>query len=115
MIPLKFLALKKEHGDNGENRKRYGLLEDFKLEQGEWPAVAGEACPVGRNHETIFEQRHAPRRQYDCYKGPIPDQSQLLQTQIAIPCQRHEDVGNHQHHDSNNSGFHIINPFTLQK
>ena len=95
VVPMQVLALEHEGDHYREDGKRDDFLHDLQLEERERTAVDGRAHAVGWHHEEILYQRHAPRGQNDEYQRPVRDDVHLLQLQVAIPRQRHENVGNH--------------------
>ena len=107
VIPVELLTLEQEHGDDGEYGQRDHLLDDLKLEQTERAAVTLESDTVGRNHEAIFGQGDAPREQDDGIQGPVAGHAGLLEAQMAVPGQGHEDVGYNQQKDCDYYQFHI--------
>ena len=100
MVPLDRLSLEQEGDDDGEDGQGDHLLDDFQLHQVERTAVAQEADPVGRDGEAVLEEGDAPREQDDEDEGPSGGYFHLLQLEMAVPREGHEDVGKHQHQNS---------------
>lgn len=107
MIPVELLTLEQEHGYDGEYGQGDHLLDYLKLEQAERAAVTLESDAVGRNHEAVFGQGDAPREQDDDIQGPVARHAGLLEAQMAVPGQGHEDVGYNQQKDCDYYQFHI--------
>ena len=99
VVPLEGFALEKEHHDDRENGQRDDLLDDLQLEQRVRAAVAREADPVGRNGEAILEESDAPGEENDGDQRPARGDLHLLEFEVAVPGESHEDVGADQHHD----------------
>ena len=59
------------------------LLDDFQLKCGEFTI----AKPIRRNLKTVFSKRNQPAYD-DC-----GEKRSLTVLQVAVPCNRHEDVG----------------------
>ena len=86
------LALEQEVGHHGEDYQRDALLDDLELDQRERTAVALKADAVGRHLTTVFEESDAPREDDDADEWPVGAHARLLQFEMAIPGQCHEDV-----------------------
>ena len=93
MVPVQRLALEEQGRENSEDDERDDLLDDLELHQRERPAVAREADAVGRNLAGILEERDAPRQEDDGKQGPMGGDLHLLQLQMPVPSECHEDVG----------------------
>ena len=63
-----------------------------RLAQSDRAAVAFEAKPVGRYLATVFCESYHPREKDDADKRPMGRYARLLQLQVAVPGQRHENV-----------------------
>ena len=99
MVPLERLALENEQDDDGEDRERDHFLDDFELHQGERAAVAVEADAVGRYGEAVFKESDAPRKKDHADQRPAGGNLHLLELQVPVPGECHEDVGTDQHQD----------------
>src|ERR1017187_6755515 len=97
------------HGENHENRQGDDLLDDFELRGG----IDRIAPPISRHWKAIFEERDAPAHEDD------EQQRLVLELQMAIPRERHENVRAGQQHDREPAGFGIIhaakNEFTRER
>ena len=87
------LTLEEQRGEHGEDDERDDLLDDLELHQREGAAVAREADAVGGNLAGVLEERDAPRKEDDGKQRPMGGDFHLLQLQVPIPGERHEDVG----------------------
>ena len=99
VVPLEAFALEKEHHDGRKNGERDDLLDDLELEQRVGSAVAREADPVGRHGEAILEESDAPGEENHGDQRPARGDLHLLEFEVAVPREGHEDVGADQHHD----------------
>ena len=80
--------------EDHKNHQRDDLLDHFQLHQIKRSSVSDETHPVGGNLETILKESDAPRKQdHEDQRGRIGDESRLLQLEMTVPRQRHEDVG----------------------
>ena len=93
MVPMEGLSLEQEMGDDGENRQGNHFLDHFQLDERERTSVLREAHPVGGHHKRVFKKGDAPGKEDDADKGPVVRDLHLLQFQVAVPGQRHENVG----------------------
>jgi len=98
------LPLKEDVGHDGEDDERDALLDDLELHEAEGTAVALEADAVGRHLAAIFKESDAPRENDDAQQGPIGRDARLLQPQVTVPGQRHEDVAAEKQQNGINSG-----------
>ena len=99
MIPLDGLSLEQEGDDDGEHGQGDDLLDDLELHQVEGTAVALEADPVRRDGQAVLEEGDAPRKQDDEDKRPAGGDFHLLELEMAVPGERHEDVRAYEHED----------------
>ena len=60
VVPMQLFALEKEGDEDGENGKRYNLLQHLELHETERPSVARIADAVGWYHEEVLKQGNAP-------------------------------------------------------
>ena len=98
------LPLKEDVGHDGEDDERDALLDDLELNETEGTAVALEADAVGRHLAAILKEGDAPREDDDAQQGPIGRDARLLQPQVTVPSQRHEDVAAEKQQNGINSG-----------
>ena len=96
MIPVQSLSLEEDIGDDGEDDERHALLYHFELYQIEWTAVVDESDAVGWYLTAIFEEGDGPTEGDDTDKRPVAAHARLLQLEVSVPSQRHEDVAQHQ-------------------
>ena len=100
MIPVDGFALEDGGDDDGEDDERDSLLNDLELHQRIGTAINLGAYTVGWNHEGIFEQSHSPAHEDDEDQRPVFDRRmQLLELEVAIPGEGHEDIRNDQKND----------------
>ena len=92
MIPMKRFALEKDGGEHCKNGECDDLLDDFQLQERERSAIAHEANAVGRHLTGIFRQGNEPRKEDDAVERPVRDDFHLLEFQVSIPCEGHENV-----------------------
>ena len=100
------LAPEEQRGEDRKDDERDDLLDDLQLHERERPAVAREADAVGRNLARILEQRDAPRQEDDGKQRPMGSDFHLLQLQVPVPGEGHEDVGDDEQKDGVEC-FHI--------
>ena len=96
VVPMQLLALKQQVGNECEDHQRHHFLYHFELDERERSAVADEADAVGRHLGAVFEESDSPRKQDDSDEGPRGGYVHLLQTQVTVPSECHEDVGDDQ-------------------
>ena len=94
MIPTNFLV-KIEKREHAKNRERDDFLDDLKLQR----RIDRTAPAVGRHLEAVFKQRDAPAHEDD------DEQRLVLELQMAIPRERHENVRASQQHDGQPAGL----------
>ncbi len=92
MVPMEVSALKHDIDNHTEDGQRDALLNDFQLYQVEWTAILNEPKAVGGNLTAVFEEGYHPRESDDADEWPMTADTILLQFQMPIPSQRHEDV-----------------------
>ena len=69
MVPVKFLMLEDEIGDQGKHHQRDALLDHLQLHEIERAAIIHKANAVGRHLTAILEEGHkhiAQNEQEDC-------------------------------------------------
>ena len=106
MVPVQMLPLEQEGDDDGEDRQRDNLLNDFKLNEGKRPSVAGESYAVRRYCKAVFEKCDSPGKQDDEDQGPSRRDLHFLQFEMSVPSERHEHVRQYEHQYSPDS-LHI--------
>ena len=80
-------------GEDDKNHKGDHLLNDFELHQCERTSVALKTHPVGGHLQAVLEESDAPREENDEDKRRgIGEETDVLQFQVAVPRQRHEDI-----------------------
>lgn len=96
MIPVQSLSLEEDIGDDGEDDKRYAFLNHLELDQIKRSAIIHETDAVGWYLTAIFEEGDGPTEGDDTDKRPVAAHARLLQLEVSVPGQRHEDVAQHQ-------------------
>jgi hypothetical protein len=95
VVPPDFFAEIKNR-EHAKDRERDDLLDDLELRDG----IDRVAPAVRRDHEQVFKEGDAPAR-----KDDQPERRALeFRVQIAIPCERHENVRADQQHDGQPAG-----------
>ena len=94
MVPLQALSLEEDNGEEGEDGYGDDLLDDLELHQGKCTAIAHEADAVGRYLAGVFEECQEPADEDDdVERCVVRDELHLLQLEMTIPSEGHEDVG----------------------
>ena len=106
MVPLHGLALEKEGDDDGEDGQGDHLLDHLELHQVEGTAVPVEADPVRRDGEAVLEEGDAPREEDDEDERPAGGDLHLLEFEMTVPGECHEDVREHEHDDGPDALLH---------
>src|SRR3569832_564655 len=88
MIPADGLA-QIEDGKSGEDDQRDHLLDRLELRRG----IDRVAVVIGRDSKAVLDERNAPARQDE-----LPHRH-LRESELAVPREGHEDVGNTQKQD----------------
>ena len=96
MIPVQSLSLKEDIGDDGEDDERYAFLNHLELDQIKRSAIIYETDAVGWYLTAIFEEGNGPTEGDDTDERPVAAHACLLQLEVSVPSQRHEDVAQHQ-------------------
>ena len=96
MVPVEVFALKHEGGDDGEDGEGDNLLNHLQLDEGVWTTITHETQFVGRHLQGVLEEGDAPREDDHQPQGPTVRDIHLLQLQVAVPSQRHEDIAAYQ-------------------
>ena len=92
MVPVQCLTAEEYGGEDGEDNERDNLLHHLELHQSEGTSVVDKSDAVGRDLARVLGQGYAPREEDDQIQGPRLDKFHLLQLQVSVPCEGHEDV-----------------------
>ena len=92
VVPMQILALEEYVGYHCKNAQTDAFLQYLELHKVERTAIAIETHAVGWHLAAVFKKGYAPRQTYNSNQGPATADSRLLQTQMPIPCQCHEDI-----------------------
>ena len=98
MVPGELRA-ESRHREEDEDRERDHFLNDLEFKKRERTAVAFKAETVGRHLKGIFKKRNAPREEDDRPDGPERDELHVLELEVQVPGERHEDVRNDEEPD----------------
>ena len=97
---MKRLTMEHHGGNDRENDERDDFLNDLQLHETERSAVAFEPYAVGGNLTTVFREGNKPREQYYSYERPMTRNATLLQFEMAVPSQCHENIAAYQQQNS---------------
>ena len=99
-----------EHRDCNccEHCKRNGFLNDFQLHQAERTTVDAAPDVIRGNHETVLQKCDAPRSKNHENQRPIGADVHFFKFEIAVPSERHEDVGTAEKENCKNTSFHNL-------
>ena len=89
---MEALVLEEEIGDDGEDDEGDALLDDLELNEGEGTAVAYETDAIGGHLTTVLEEGNHPREGDDKQEGPVGADAAVLQLEMAVPGEGHEDI-----------------------
>ncbi len=104
MVPAQGVGFHEDQREDGEHRERHDLLNDFQLPDRERAPEFGASDAVGRDLETVFEQRDAPAQQDD---GEKPEAFESgFEGDMPVPRQRHESVGDDEQQNGGDSLEH---------
>ena len=92
MVPVQMSALEHDVGNDTEHGQRDALLNDLQLDEVERSAILDKAQAVGWYLTTVFEEGNHPRKGDDADERPVVADTVLLEFQMPIPSERHEDV-----------------------
>ena len=95
-------------GNRREHRERNSFLDDFQLHQAEWPAVDTAPDVVCGNHETVLQERDAPRSENHENQRPVGADVHFFEFEVAVPSERHKDVGTAKKKNCKNTSFHVL-------
>ena len=93
MIPFQGFGFEKQERKRREHQQRDDLLDHLQLHQRERPAVFPEADAVGRHHQAVLEKGDQPTDQDQPEQAGFFKEFQVLEFQVPVPGDRHEDVG----------------------
>ena len=100
------ISIEQEGEDDREDGQGDHLLDDLELHQVERTAVAVEADAVRRDGEAVLEEGDAPREQDDEDERPAGRYLHLLEFEMPVPRERHEDVRKDEHDDGPDTLLH---------
>ena len=111
MIPMEFFVLEDEVGDDSKDNQRDALLDDLELDEVEGTAIVDKADAVGGNLAAVLEEGDHPREGDDEVEGPVVRDARLLQTQVTIPGECHENIAHDEQQNRINTICHGIGNF----
>ena len=91
MVPLQGVTLNKKHSKKCEDNKRDNLLNDLQLPEGEGTSEFCATDAVGWHLEAVLKEGDAPTDKYDSNDAVALELR--LEGYMAIPRQRHKDIG----------------------
>ena len=91
MIPAQGVALDEQHCKECEYNQRDNLLNDLQLPEGEGTSEFCATDAVGWHLEAVLKEGDAPTDKYDGYDAVAL--KLRLEGYMAIPRQRHKDIG----------------------
>ena len=99
-----------EHGhcNRREHRKRNRFLDNLQLHQTEGPAVDAAADAVCRDHKAVFKEGEPPRSENHKNQRPVGADVHFLEFKVAVPSERHENVGTAEKKNCKNTSFHNL-------
>lgn len=103
MVLVKGFVLEEKQGEAGKDDQGDNLLNDLELHEGKGPSVLVKANAVGRYLKAIFEEGDSPRKEDDPEEGPVGDDFHLLQFQMTVPGECHEDIRHNEQQDGVNA------------
>ena len=106
MVPLYGLPLEQEGDDDGKNGQGNHFLDHLELHQVEGAAVSVETDPVRRDGQAVLEEGDAPREKDDQDEGPASGDLHLLEFEMTVPGECHEDVRKNEHDDGPDALLH---------
>lgn len=96
------------HCNRREHRQGNRFLDDFQLHQAEWPAVDAAPDVVCGNHETVLQERNAPRGENHENQRPVGADVHFFELEVAVPSESHKDVGTAEKKNCKNTSFHNL-------
>lgn len=107
MVDSQGFVFEEYDGKNGENNEGDDLLDDFELPEVEGAAAFAVADTVCGDLEDVLEECDAPAEEDDCDKTDLAKSVGLFQTQVTVPGEGHESVGNDEQKDRQNAFVHV--------
>ena len=93
VIPLQRLASEADDGKDGKDSYGDYFLDNFQLHERKSTAIAHEAYTVGRYLTGILKECQTPADENDdVERGVVRDELHLLQLQVSVPSECHEDI-----------------------
>ena len=92
MVPVEALTLKEYIGDECKDDEGNDFLNHLEFNERERSAIIHESDAVGWYHHAILEEGDNPRENNDANEGPRRADVHLLEFQMSIPCECHEDI-----------------------
>ena len=108
VIPLERFRVEHRHGNRCEHRKRNGFLNDLQLHQAERTAIDATADAVCGNHKAVFKEGKAPRSENHKNQRPVGADVHFFELEVAVPSERHKDVGTAEKKNCKNTSFHNL-------
>ena len=90
--PVETLSLKKYVGDECEDDEGNDFLNHLEFNERERSTIFYESDAIGWYHHAIFEESDSPTECDDANEGPRRADVHLLEFQMSIPCECHEDI-----------------------
>lgn len=106
MVPLEGFGAEQGDSQGGEHRDGNGLLDNLQLHEAEGSAVDAAPDVVGGNHEEVFDEGDTPAGENHEDQRPVGADVHLLQLEVAVPGEGHEEVADDEEDDGDDSGFH---------
>ena len=111
MVPMQLLVLKDKVGDDSEDHQRDALLDHLELDKVKGTAVIDKTDAICGNLATVLEEGDHPREGDDEVEGPVVRDARLLQTQVTIPGECHENIAHDEQQNRINTICHGIGNF----
>ena len=93
MVPLQRFASETDNGEDGEDGDRDNFLDHLELHECKGTAIAHEADTIGGHLTGILEKRQTPAdKNNNVERGVVRDELHLLQLQVTVPSECHEDI-----------------------
>ena len=81
------------HREEDEDGESNDLLNNLELHECKRPAVVDKSETIGRYLHAVLEKGNAPREEDDeDERGRMGKDIHILQLEVTIPCQSHEDI-----------------------
>lgn len=91
MVPAQGIALDEQYSKECKDHQRDNLLNDLQLPKGEGASEFCATDAVGRYLEAVLKEGNAPTDKYD--SNDAVALKLRLEGYMAIPRQRHKDIG----------------------